>query len=393
MPTLYTVPLDDGQVVSLDETVAAAVETSGLLQQSGVATERISTDTVDAVVSGQFRVGELFSEKLADELSSLTESQYGAVPLFSPQTSGIDRKDGYYSVKSSDVSQAAARRPDVIEYDVALSFTGTTETHWRAIKTRPESIQTGLATDGPGQIAIPATAQKVRWFDTAQGRVAASADKTVVTEFGGVSLFSPNDAPFDDPTLLYEVPFSDEAPIDVRVFDTRGINRFFEAERPASGGDYNTGDYNTGDYGGAPTEQVNQWTHVFHGSFEFEGLPLITNGRFGLRFDEDAGTIDRQTVDNKFISVNLDDFELVDVDLETITPVDVQCFVEFEDTTDGSTEAVILSVQRGLPKAVAREPDNHDPSAKLENTIDAITTNQTTDAQPAQTLISRNEVK
>ena len=393
---LYLVPLPDSQTTTVDEGVSAQIQQSGLLQEGGVAVEKIASDNIDLEVSGQWRFGETFSKKLADELESLGESGYSGLPFFDPDAADSGRNKGYYEVESVDVNPSHPSDRDVFEYTVGLTFTGTRETHWRAVQTNVEDIQTGLATGSGGLIGIPATAGKVRWFDEATGTEAATADSTVSAEFGDVALFDPADATADDPTLIYEVPFVDESPVDVRVFDDLGKDKYYRsggAER-----DYNTGDYGIGIYGGYDII-ANQWVHAFHPAFEFDGDPVVENGLLRLRFDETAGELEAFTLSGgtggSYNSVTLDqsNFNLIDADIERIGPSRVDVFAEFEETADGTLETAVLSIQRGLDSVVVRDPENNDIPTDLETMLDPIASDQTTDATPGQTLEPRNEVK
>ena len=394
---LYLVPLPDAKAFTSDEGIRAQIQQAGLLQQGGTATEKIAAENIDLVVNGRYDYGATFSQKVADELESLGESEYSGLPYYAPTASDSGRNKGYYELRQVDVNPAHPNTRDTFEYTAGLSFKGTTGDLWRAIKTNVETINTGLATGSDGLIGIPETARKVRWFDSGAGKESATVDSTVNAEFGDVDLFDPTEPTFDNPTLLYEVDFSDESPVDVRVFDDKGVDKYYR-----SGGDaYDTGDYGIGPYGTAI--YANQWTHVFHSAFEFDGNAVVDNGLIRIVFNEDTQALEIEEFGVgggswEDISIDQTDYDLIDADLggigtSKIGPSAVDVYCEFEDTSTGAIEPLVMSIQRGLADVVIRETDNETIPTDLENMLDPIASNQTTDAQPTQTLKARSEVK
>lgn len=379
---LYLVPLPDSQTTRPPEqAVRSRVDVSGLIEQAGTATENIATENVDLTVRGQIRFGDTFSKKVADELDSLGESAYDGVALFDPDQAALGDRRGYYELANVDVNPAHKTTGNAYEYTVTLDRTGTRETHWRAVETSEASISTGLATGSPGLIGVPSDDLKERWFSPANGFETATATSTVSAEFGDVDLFDPSNASFDDPTLLFEQPYDAEGSTDVRVWDDRGVSKYAS--------------FNDGSGG---TVDVVQWTHAFHPGFEYEGAPLVDNGLLRVRFDEANSVIEAWEWDDansqwSAISITHGDWELFDADVERIGPAAVDVYSEFEDTTSGSISAARLSVQRGLDRAVVRGPNNASVPSGLESVLDPIASDQTTDRQPEQTLLSRDEVK
>lgn len=379
---LYLVPLPDSQTTRPpSQTVRSRVDVAGLIEQAGTATESIATEGVDLTVRGQIRFGDTFSKKVADELDSLGESAYDGVALYDPDAATLGDRRGYYELRDVDVNPAHKTTGNAYEYTVTLDRTGTRETHWRAVETTEATISIGLATGSAGLIGVPSDDLKERWFSPANGFETATATATVSAEFGDVDLFDPSNASFDDPTLLFEQPYDAEGSTDVRVWDDRGVSKY------ASFAD-----------GSGGTVDVVQWTHAFHPGFEYEGAPLVDNGLLRVRFDEANSVIEAWEWDDansqwSAISITHGDWELFDADVERIGPAAVDVYSEFEDTTSGSISAARLSVQRGLDRAVVRGPNNASVPSGLESVLDPIASDQTTDRQPEQTLLSRDEVK
>lgn len=376
MSRVYLTPLPASKATTADENVRTQIQQSGLLQAGGTATEKIAQDNIDLVVNGQLSLGATFSQKLADELESLSESDYAGLPVFDPDVTGGGRNAGYYELERATVSPSHPVNADAFTYDAAFTFTGTKQTHWSAVKTNIETVQTGLATGSDSRIGIPALASKTKWFGVEDGTESATADATVTAEYGDVDLFDPADTTITNPTLLYELGYADVGSVDVRVYDDRDVSKFFTVDG----------------------QDFSRWTHVYHTSFEFEGDPLVDNGRHRLRYDEPNGVVElfewnTGTSSWDSVAVSHTDFSLVDADFERIGPADTRVLAEFEDDSTGSLYEAILSHQRGLDRPIARAPDGAGWTASFETYLDQFVSDTTSDNKPTRKLKSRAEVK
>jgi hypothetical protein len=366
------------------------------LQQGGTAVEKIAQDNIDLVVNGQFNFGATFSEKVADELESLSESTYSGLPFFNPALTSGGRNAGYYELDRVDVSPSHPVNQDAFEYTAAFTFTGTKQTDWSAVETNIEDVTTGLATGTDALIGLPAQATKAKWFGTADGTESATASSTVTAEFGNVDLYDPNDTSIVNPTLLYELDYADSGSVDVRVWDDRGRDKYFTVESAETTVSSET---HVGSATVSGTSQrATQWTHAYHTSFEFDGNPVVDNGRHRLRFNETGEVVrfyqwDTGTSSWVLQTVDHTNFRLLDADFESIGPCDTRAFVEFENRNDGSLRTAVLSHQRGLDRPIAREPDNETWTAVFETFLGQFCSDATTDPYPARALQSRGEVK
>lgn len=376
MSRVYLTPLPDSQASTSDEGVRTQIQQSGLLQQGGTAVEKIAQDNIDLVVNGKFNFGAKFSKKIADELESLSESTYNGLPFFTPNVSDGGRNAGYYELERVKVSPSHPVNQDAFEYTAAFTFTGTRETHWTAVETNIEDVETGLSTGTNARIGLPATAGKVKWFDVQDGQESASPAATVTAEYGNVDLYDPTNTSIVNPTLLYELDYADAGSVDVRVYDDRGLPKYYTV----NGQDFS------------------QWTHVYHTSFEFDGDPVLDNGLLRLRFDETNGVVEAYEWDTgtsswSQITVNHGDYELIDADFEEIGASDTRIYTEWRDTVDDRLEQAVISVQRGLDRAIARYPPGTTQTSGLESVLSAFVGDYSTDPKPARTLKSRGEVK
>lgn len=381
MTQLYQTPLPESQANTSDEGVRAQIQQSGLLEEGGIATEKIASEDIDLVIEGEIELGELFSVKVAREIESIGESDYSGLPLYTIGASNGGRNAGYYEVESVDVSPAHPVTGESYSYTMGLKSSGTREDEWSAVKTSVEEVDTGLATeDTPAPLGLPSEASKVRWFGESSGKENASVDSTVSAEFGDVDLYALSDTSITNPMLLYELPYSESGDVDVRVYDDHDRDKTYSV---SSGG---------------TTVEASQWTHAYHTSFEFEGRPVVDNGLLRVRFDEGNSVVEAYEWNNTGstwdeITVSMGEYELVDADFEKISPSDVRVFTEWYQTVDDRLEQATLSIQRGLGGAIARYPDGTTQTSGLESVLDPFVADYDSDTKPSQTLKSRSEVK
>lgn len=400
---LYNIYLPDAATREPpDDATQANVQLAGLLDGSGLVAEKVATESVDLTVRGQWHLADPLPEKFADELRSLAASDYEGVALW--DTDGADPKQGYYEVESVDVNPDHQSNKIVYQYAFGLNAKGTHETHWRAVRTNVETVSTGLATGSGGQVAIEANGvRKVRWFDPANGTEAATVQSSAQTDHGAVNFYDPSEPTFDNPTLLYEIPFEEEWRSDVTVYDDAGRDRERDLLKEQNGFDggfqYDTAQYDTQNHAGddSTTLPVIQWVHVYHAGYEFDGRMVVDTSRLRVTFDESAGEIvatryDPATDAYQSVSVDHSDYDLFDAETVRIGPAETRVFSEWLKT-DGSIDSAVLSFQRGREDVVVRVPDAESSiDADLESLLNPIASDQTDDPTPNQSLTRRTEV-
>ena len=384
MVSLYTIPLPDADAGQPNNRIASQIQQAGLVQQGGVATEQIATSNVDLTLTGQWRYGERFGRKTARELESLGEGSYAALALFDADSAELRRETGYYELANVDVSPAHPTSEDVFEFTVGLNETGTRETHWRAVRTTQETVDTLFTGTDTSYVAIPNEATKTQWYDSQEGTEKATATYTVEAEFGDVDRYDPTDSTFDDPILLYELDFDQEGRIDAKVWDDRGRDKFFT---------YSDSESNTVD--------INQWAHVFHSAWEFDGTPVIDTGRLRVWFDPPAGAnrddIYAETWDdfnNEWSTVGLPStsYDVIDVDLISIGPAEVTAQLLWTDGTE--LDRINGIFDRGDDSVLWTETDNETTTAQgVKDAIMAIARQTDQNVAPAQTVIARSEAR
>lgn len=338
MKYLYTSPLPESSATDERGTVAQRLAEQGVLDGGSAAVESISAQAPDLVLEGQIRWGEEISTVLARSLRELATGSSSPLPLF--RREGDWGEQGYYEVSQAEIEPLHASSHAVWRYSLSLLQTGTPASYRRAVSTKPQSDETYPLADSSSEIAAPAAATEVKWFDEVGKTIEpATAQRTVTGEHGDHAIYETTDTSIDDPALVYDIPLSDEYGYDARVWD---------------------------DYDRSKTTTVNgasvvQWQRVFTPDHEFRGAPVIETDRIRLRLDVDAGTLavsrwdtgssSYSTVSSVDSTWELAGFDLVSIGQARVT---VQC--EFRDTVDGATTELNLTAERGLDGVLVTRP-------------------------------------
>lgn len=352
MIQLYLTPLPEQTTDTAGDRVGSQVQQAGLLDAGGTSVENIATENVDFQKQGRIQSGPTLSRKIATELNSLSESGYKTLPLFDAAGSALGREAGYYEATQVNVTPAQEARDDVYQYDVELAKAGTREDSRRAVRTNPQAVAGAFPSDGTGPlVGIRATATDVLWYSDADGTEPASPVDTVATEFGSVNRYNPSNATASAPALTYDLPFSDDGPVDVRVLDTKGVSKITQS---VTGTD------------------VNRWTHAYHPGYQFSGPAVVDTGRIRLYLDgnptgSNRDDIAAETYDNStdsWTAAGLDatnPWELVDWSFRRIRPARSIVRTRWDDGTeqyqlDGHVERGAGGVTWVVPENASSPP-------------------------------------
>jgi hypothetical protein len=388
---LYLLPIPESEAQTAENAVRSQIAQSGLLEQAGIAVENISTENIDATVSGQYRAGPLINRKLADELDSLSESGYTALPLYDSDGNRLERVRGYYEIADASIEPAGAVGDGVYTYTLGLTNAGTPDSDWRAVTTRDEAIQTGLTAGETAFVSIPTQASQPQWFDRAAGTEPASATDTVEAEFGRLDRYDPDDSTFDDPTLIYASPFGAEGRVDVRVWDDRGRDSKTVTAGSVSGQQYDSLQYDSAQSAGVSAE-ITVWTHAFHPGYVFDGEPILDNGRVRVHLRTGQGDLRAYRWDSGWtrVPLTLGNYRLDGYDFTTIGAALTDVRTEWTNTSTGDAAVAVLSLQRGYDDVIVREPDNDTLPGGLETALSPIASGVDTDRRPSQTTRSKS---
>lgn len=377
MSRLYLTPTPNATADSARDNISSAIEQTGLIDIGGAATENIATENVDLRLRGRVQYGPRLNRKVATELESLAESRYTAVPFVDDSTTGaLERKRGYYEVERADVTPAHPVSESLYEYELGLTFRGTAEDSLRRVGTTIETVTSPLATGTPGTIAIPATALRPRWYTQEDGPEPATPADTVVAEFGDVDIFEPSSAPYADPSLIYRLPFEDDGPTDTRVFDDFNRTKFVSTS--------------TGD-------EVNQWIHAYHRGYQFTGEPVIDTGRIRVFLEPSADRLTAEEYNATAdawdpLNVTMGDYVLLDFSFRRMGPAGVTVKLTFKDTTDGTQTAIFMNAYRGKNRVLIRPLIGQSIPQAIADIFATIGSAQTTDPNPVQTLLAREDL-
>lgn len=374
---LYSVPLPERGSDQTTDSIRQQLAERGVLNSDQRAVEQIAPGEKSHRLTGRIDYGETLSPKVGRELASLGESAFGAVPLFGDATGAGGEttvlQPGYYEVRDGAASPAFEGFRSLWSYDLTLSKVGTRQSHLRAVETTVQDAQNPFASGSSPLIGIDANATEVAWFSVADGLAPAVSTTTVTTEFADVDLFAPRVAPFDDPTLVYTLPFEREGRADVVVWDDRDRTR----TETISGVD------------------VRPWAHVFDTAWEREGSFVISNGRFRAEFDVSSGLI----VFSEYSSgawttiTLLTDHTLQRISLVEVGPARAVAIVTVTNDSDGTKTDLRIRIDRGADGALYRVPTGQTLPSALKNDLSGTDLGWSDDPTPEQTLRARSETE
>jgi len=382
---LYRLPIpEDAQTELRRQTRRRTAEIAPL---SGTATGKSI-----APKPGQYRLRGDYRGRLAgvmaQELEELFDSKgYDKVCFFAV---GDDvERDGYYVLREMDTSPAAPQSTGTLHsFDGVMEPAGTRRSSLRSVEITVDGIPNPLGTTEQALIGVPAAATDslTRWYDESANTLSeATPTQTVATEFGDVALYDVAAAP--SPTaaaLVYDLPYQDQGKTDVRVWDDR----------------------DTGLDAKTDTDGVVQWARVFTTSHEYQGRPVVSNGRLRVLLEEDPAAqpgIQAERWDaanDQWSSVtpapngNPDGWAVVDADLTRIGPAAVRAQLLFR-AADGTTAPLNARLSRG-EEVIAFSPPPNAPAAtpvSLQDLLEPIASGRLQTAGESLGLRAREDIR
>jgi len=223
MKYLYTTPLPESAQTSEQNRLQQQLAQLGLLNQSGTDVKNISSAGGDLSLEGQYRYGQNISEMLVAELSELAGAGLGTLPLY--RDGGRFDDAGYYAIETLNADPLHANRREVYRYNLTLVKEGARASNLRAVRTSRPLTQADhpFGNTETGELAIPSAATEVQWLDEETEQTSTpTLVETRATEGGSVDVYDAWGAPFQGPTLVYNLPYGGGSKADVRAFDARG---------------------------------------------------------------------------------------------------------------------------------------------------------------------------
>jgi len=356
--------------------------------QGNATAESVGLQPGTGTLKGSY-VGE-DADWLALELRELADApDIEAVPVH--DDAGDPGFEGYYVLDSVDAGppqpQAQARLQG---YTIEFRKTGTRRTRWRSVATSKDSRSNDFGSDQVTEIAVPAQASQVRWWDGDADLEYPMPTETRTSEHRDLEVYDVDAAAFDDPTLLFSIPYSEEGRADCVVWDERGLG-------DKLGGDaYGQSGYGEGGYGEGSSAV--DWGRVFAPAHEFVGKVVLSSRRLRLTIDDTAGSITAEQWDEGLntwtdVSLGSSSWEPVDVDIRTISPARLKARILFSDGSSRYPLDAILS--RGGDKVLfARTPNATSETPQgLIDLLDPIAATTIYDAQASQGLVAREDVE
>lgn len=380
---LYTVAVPEQAMTRGEVTRNRDVQSEGSVNSEPAATKPLSLRAGGREITVEYKGHN--ARLMADMLDELASNNEGTeiVPFFGVDGNTSDRtpEDGYYALENTRDEKIDPRYVEAPRFTGTLRQIGTRNEVWRSIETKNVQVENDFGNDTTSFLAVPSDAEKVKWYDGESATEAATVSSTVSAEYGNVDRYDANASSYTDPTLLYEVPYTAEGPVDCKVWDTLG--------------------------NGSKTATVNgetvlDWQKVFSPGHEYEGEMVVSNGLLRIYFDEDNGSMSVEEWDDanstwSSVSLTASDWVPQDVDIFYLGESRLTARIEFVNTSDGSLFILNMNFRRGF-----RDPQWYIPSALsstgptpsgLQDKLDSIAHPSIIDTGEDQSVVTRSSVR
>lgn len=383
---LYRTPIPEDALLEGTASARAELAKLGLLA-GGSVVNAVSGQPGEISVRNQTRG--LYADRVQLELKELLESQFlQNLPFTRKDTDS--NLDGYYAVELvQNVGQGIRPGLSGIEQaDATLVREGTRASHRKAVRTRVNQPDPGntFGNDTTALIGVPADASRVQWIDDvpASQTESPAVVSTVTAHHGGtpdsvdIDLVDARAPSFDDPILVYDLPYADQGYPDPGVWDTYGTSSITDGNG------------------------VVQWGRVFDPAHDPRSNHelVVENGLLRLTFDDDTNTLTAEewndgTSSWDSVTLGTSDWELLETDIRVINGMRVDAYVTFRDSTSPSTEySLRMVLPRGYENALWLVPDGVTASVPsgLSTLLDPIADSQVYRAHPEFGLVAREDL-
>ncbi|WP_435175662.1 hypothetical protein [Halorussus sp. AFM4] len=367
---LYTLIVpSDAQTLTRNQ-IQRNTATQGLLNEGTASVQSLSLDPDQKLLRGQYR-GK-YSELMAEEFEELFSSDVEQVPFFAVSSQSKD--DGYYTLANVDIEPVDPRTSHVHSFDGVLTKAGTRSTHHRSVATTVRQVENDMGNTQTALVGVDAGATNVRWYDNESEQTeAVSVVETRTGEKGSVDVVDALASSYDNPTLVYDLPYSDEGKVDVVVWDDHGRSKL-------------------------DSDGVNSWQWVFATSHEFAGSAIVDNGLVRVQLDSGLSVTQWDSSISSWSAVSLgsSNWELDDWSLTRIGPGRVEARTRFRDPSTSPTSYFELDMRlpRGwtLPQWVVAENEQGPTPSGLQDLLSPVADGQDYAAEASQGLVTREEV-
>lgn len=353
---LHTQFIPGDSQTGLSETLRRRTATAGAVSEGASPARVISAEPGETTVDATYRGAR--AKMMAKEVAGLLDaSDYDMIPYYGANESTDE--DGYY-IPASASDEPAEIRDEGSFYSVTgtLRKRGTRRSHWRSVTTAKATVDNDFGNDDVAEIGIHDDARLVEWLNARTGETeSASAVRTVDGEHATVAIYDVDDSDFDDPTLIFDLPYEREGFADVRVWDDKGESR-------------------TDDDGNV------LWRKIYDASHDPDGAFVLENDilRLVLNDDDSEQTLDAYRWDedaDEYAEVSLGDSDWTTeyVDVRRIGSSRLRARVRFIDGSGDESYTLVLTLTRGDESALwrRREKDGVSPTPSgLEDLLEPV---------------------
>lgn len=371
---LYRTILPKDALQAVEPSIQRQLAQSGLLG-GGSSVTNVAGEPADLTLSGDYR-GK-YAEKLGTELRELLNSDL-QLPLYDQGNETLSEA-GYYATQRGASARVNPRSDRLATFDADLVQADTRASAWRAVETKPTQPSPGNdfgGNDTTALVGVPSSATKVRWYNAETHEVAdATVQATRSAEFGDVDMVDAQDAPFGDPTLIYDLAYEHAGDVDVGVWDSYG-----RAKRDSDG--------------------VVAWQRVFDPSHDYRGASVVDTGLLRVTADEDAQSLTAEAWDSgteewTALTLGVSDWALFDWDVRSIGMAEVRVLAEFRDSTTSEYYSLEGVVTRGSEAIqwLRTENESEPVPSGLQDLLDPIASESVVVPTASSALVARTEVR
>jgi len=375
--------LQAGVSVNSEQRQRQNLAQQGFLSSSGSRVESLTTDPSAVSLSGRLRppIPVTLVPLLADEIEELAAGDIGPLSLTTPSNTDRRKLNGYYHIEDASVQPPHPSRRGIQRYDVSLTRAGGRGSHYRAVRTQPQSIDNpvpAVSADPVIPIYLPVQAQKRQLYNPDSGATTGlDATSQVDSAIGTLAAITSSELSSEERLVLYDASYTRDISA-LYVFDDRGFSS------KTDGNDNR------------------QWQAVFDPSHDLEGQSRFVVSTQRLRVyltgltTPDIEAEEYSAGSWSSISIPTTDWEILDVDLRRVGLHSASVQLRLQDTTNISDVRTVNlyfafgdeSITVGVPPTESSTippgiTDRLEPIARSNNSI----------IQPERTLVPKREVR
>lgn len=377
MPTLklYSIPINSSAQFESGLSLQQQLALEGAIDEDLSTATQQGSDPGERTLSWNIRSGTV-APMIAKEVREIGDaSGIDTVPLYAP---GVQSDvDGYYAIESTDVSRAAPQQDEVWVAETTLRREGG-GAHYRSTSCTLAQPDNPFGNDTSAPVAVSANASTLQWTDDHGARAPVASSHEIETrsgQYADVRVFDALEAPYDDPTLCYELAFADEMRANPVLWDTRGNASKLDSD------------------------SNRQWQHVFSTEHDAEGAFVFDSMLLRLGVDQSASAaadqLDAETYDgSSWTATSLGDpsgWELFECDARRAADDRLEAQLTF---SDGSQFFELdMQVALGADSVLFSLPNGGPLPGGLETWLSPIAATHVYDCQPELDVVAKREVR